>query len=291
MLSTQELLKLSKSAIEAAKAAGDYIQSQFNRHYEIKEKASGTSLASKVVTAVDFKAQEIILDRLKPTFQQYDLGLLTEESVDDQSRLEKPYFWCIDPLDGTLPFTQGETGYAVSIALITQAGNPIIGIVYIPDEDKCYSAIQGLGVKLNDQAFERVQKADDNLLHVYMDSSLKKETYFKTLQTGLDVWSTNQRMVPNYHFGYGGVRNALAVINSINGCYFKLPKPQDGGGSIWDFAATRLFFDELNLHVSSHSGEILHLNNAATTFMNDAGVIYATDKKLVSFIMTLDFNP
>ena len=289
MLSEQELLKLCQSAVEAAKAAGVYIQSQFNRHHEIKEKASGTSLASKVVTEVDVKAQQIILDYLKPTFQQFDLGLLTEESVDDQSRLEKPYFWCIDPLDGTLPFTEGRTGYAVSIALIAQAGDPSIGVVYVPDRDACYSTVKGAGVRLNDQTFERPQIADDKVLQVYLDNSLQKEAYFKTLQARLDAWSTNHEMESLYHFGYGAVRNALAVMNASHGCYFKPPKPQDGGGSIWDFAATRLFFEELNLHISNFTGQPLLLNNPGTTFMNHAGVIYATDSRLADVIyrMTL----
>jgi fructose-1,6-bisphosphatase/inositol monophosphatase family enzyme len=63
-------------------------------------------------------AQAAVLEVLAPTFKAYDLGLLTEELADDGSRFEKDYFWSIDPLDGTLPFTQGKPGYAVSIALV-----------------------------------------------------------------------------------------------------------------------------------------------------------------------------
>jgi 3'(2'), 5'-bisphosphate nucleotidase len=290
MLTEKELLKLCQSAVAAAKAAGIYIQSQFNRHHEIRDKASGTSLASQVVTNVDLRAQEIILNHLNPTFQQFELGVLTEESVDDHSRLEKPYFWCIDPLDGTLPFTEGRTGYAVSMALITRAGDPIIGVVYVPDRDECYATIKGHGVKLNNRPFDRVPMTPDNLLQMYLDGSLKKENNFQALIAKLNVWCSKNNMAGvDTHFGFGAVCNALAVMNAAHGCYVKLPKPQDGGGSIWDFGATRLLFEELNLQVSTFTGETLHLNHPGTTFMNHAGVIYATDSKLVHFVSRLRF--
>lgn len=282
------LNELCNQAVEAATRAGVYIESQLHQYKEINKKESVASLASQVVTSVDLKSQEIILDLLKPTFQKYDLGLLTEESIDDKSRLEKPYFWCIDPLDGTLPFTEGMSGYAVSIALVAHSGDPIIGVVYVPDKAECYASIKGEGVKLNNLPFKRRQSSNELQLNVYFDRSIKKEQYIENLKLELDSWSTNHQINRiNYHFDFGAVRNALGVMNSNLGCYFKLPKPKQGGGSIWDFAATRLFFDELNLYVSSHSGEILHLNNETTTFMNDTGIIYATDKELASFISVI----
>ena len=54
--------------------------------------------------------------------ERYDLALLTEELEDDGSRHVKDYFWCIDPIDGTLPFTQKKPGYGVSIALVARDG-------------------------------------------------------------------------------------------------------------------------------------------------------------------------
>jgi 3'(2'), 5'-bisphosphate nucleotidase len=88
-----------------------------------------------------------------------------------------------------------------------------------------------------------------------------------------------------YHQGYGAVRNALAVMQHSHACYFKFPKPQQGGGSIWDFAATRLFFEELGLGVTNAKGEKLHLNDPDTTFMNKLGVIYASQQALLKEIV------
>ena len=51
--------------------------------------------------------------------------VLTEETEDDGGRLRADYFWCVDPLDGTLPFIEGRPGSAVSIALIARDGTPV----------------------------------------------------------------------------------------------------------------------------------------------------------------------
>ncbi|MDF3128359.1 inositol monophosphatase family protein [Kiritimatiellaeota bacterium B1221] len=80
------------------------------------------SLASAVVSELDREAQDLILTELEESVGRFDLGILAEESEDSQDRFEKEYFWCIDPLDGTLPFLEGKTGYAVSIALLSREG-------------------------------------------------------------------------------------------------------------------------------------------------------------------------
>ena len=174
MLRTSQLAQLTDIAKQAALNAGEYIQSQFDVVHVRQQKAGGDSLASQVVTEVDLKAQEIIMAALEPSIHEHDLGLLTEEAVDDESRLLKDYFWCIDPLDGTLPFTEHRTGYAVSIALITNAGDPVIGVVYIPDLKECYWAYIGSGVYRNESQLVREAQADPTL-HWYMDQSFLKE--------------------------------------------------------------------------------------------------------------------
>lgn len=276
--------KLCLQAIEASIAAGKWIQSQVDAAYHRRKKEGGHSLASQVVTEVDYKAQAIILKHLASSVNQHDLGLLTEEAADDQSRLEKDYFWCIDPLDGTLPFTEQRPGYAVSIALISKSGDPVIGVVYVPDEDLCYSAIKGQGLYLNGESFLPKPSADISL-HVYMDRSMQGESYFNDLGIYLKQWADSQNYGEVvYHFGYGAVRNALSVFAHRHSSYLKFPKAKKGGGSIWDFAATRLIFEELNLPVSNYRGDKLHLNSRETTFMHLQGVVYASKRELANHL-------
>ena len=133
-----ELLEIAKSA---ALGAGEFIQSSSSNNLIVKSKGSHLSAASSIVTEADKKSQDIILNYIIPTLKQYSLGLLSEELKDDSSRFENEFYWCIDPLDGTLPFTEQVEGYAVSIALVSREGIPILGVVYNPKKNDLYTCL------------------------------------------------------------------------------------------------------------------------------------------------------
>ncbi|MBT3468503.1 MAG: inositol monophosphatase, partial [Opitutae bacterium] len=126
------LKELTTHAVQAAREAGELIRSYQDREVEVLHKEGGDTYASQVVTEVDRKAQDAILQILGPPCEEFDLAVLTEESEDDGSRFEKKFFWCIDPMDGTLPFIRKEPGYSVSIGLVAKDGSPRIGVVYDP---------------------------------------------------------------------------------------------------------------------------------------------------------------
>jgi myo-inositol-1(or 4)-monophosphatase len=58
-------------------------------------------------------------------------GWLSEESVDDLSRLNKTRVWVVDPLDGTREFVSGLPEFCVSIGFV-EDGRPVAGGIYNP---------------------------------------------------------------------------------------------------------------------------------------------------------------
>ena len=104
-LSQACLSELVAVAQDAALAAGKFIWSSRDLPFKIDLKTTGGSLASQVVTDIDRKSEACILKILEPSIERFDLGVLGEESQDTGSRLTKDFFWCIDPLDGTLAYT------------------------------------------------------------------------------------------------------------------------------------------------------------------------------------------
>ena len=142
-LSSTDLTVLTDLAIRAAEEAGEMIA--HSRPEAVEKKEGAVTLASSVVTEIDRAAEVMILDVLTPTLEEYELALLTEETPDDGGRLTADYFWCIDPLDGTLPFIEGAPGYSVSIGLVARDGTPQIGVVYDPITTTTYHAIAGHG--------------------------------------------------------------------------------------------------------------------------------------------------
>jgi myo-inositol-1(or 4)-monophosphatase len=58
-------------------------------------------------------------------------GWLSEESVDDVSRLNKRHVWVVDPLDGTREFVAGIPEFCVSIGFV-EDGRPVAGGICNP---------------------------------------------------------------------------------------------------------------------------------------------------------------
>ena len=288
LLST-DLFLLSQCAISAAYQAGRVISAYKHRQVSTNSKEGGSSLASQVVTEVDHLSQDIILQTLLPTCELFDLALLTEESADDRKRLEKDYFWCIDPLDGTLPFVESTPGYAVSIALVSRKGRPYIGIVYDPLEDVLYSAVKGCGAFRNGKPWELdFSPTNPKSFAFITDRSFKQHRLFSHVLSELKKIAVAMGFDDVRTILHGGAAmNACWVLENVPACYFKFPKRQQGGGSLWDYAATACIFLEVGAVVSDVYGEPLDLNRAESTFLNHCGVLYASDHDLSKKILDL----
>lgn len=99
------------------------------------------------VTEADRAASRIIVDGLQEAFP--DDAVLSEEEKDDPvARLTKKRAWIVDPIDGTAGFVQKDGDFAVHIGL-AEDGEPIVGVVYLPDFDYMYSAAKEQGAFVN----------------------------------------------------------------------------------------------------------------------------------------------
>ena len=270
------LLPLKKTAIDAAMAAGRIIKSYMDQDVHVEEKEGGTNYASQVVTKVDKECEEEILSFLLPTCEEYDLALLTEETEDDGSRFKKEYFWCVDPIDGTLAFIRKEPGFSVSIALVSRDGEPVIGVIYDPSAETLYHGVKGHGVYRNDEPW-KVPAPNNYLTHV-TDKPLKNTSRPDDLQRLLEN-RVDDLGVSGYTVleGGGSVLNAVNVLKNPPSCMIKHPKKETGGGSLWDFAATACLFQELGFRATNFDGGPLDLNRKDSTFMHHEGVYYACE--------------
>jgi len=285
-----DLTALTKQAVQAAREAGGIIRSYQDREIDVLHKEGGHTYASQVVTEVDRKAQDAILKVLESSCEECDLAVLTEESEDGGGRLEKDAFWCIDPMDGTLPFIRKEPGYSVSIALVARDGSPQIGVVFDPVHDVLLQATKGQGVRRNGEAWT-MESQGEELTFTY-DRSFEGRPERERVLRELEAYAQSlglQGLVAT-QFG-GAVINACHALESAPGCHFKFAKPQEGGGSLWDYAATACLFEEAGAVVSDVHGEPLDLNRSDSTFMNHRGAVYATDENLAQRIRAILTQP
>src|SRR5581483_5169484 len=75
-------------------------------------------------------------------------GWLSEETVDDFTRLEKSRVWVVDPLDGTREFVAGIPEFCVSIAMV-ENGKPIAGGICNPATNELIIGSRETGVTFN----------------------------------------------------------------------------------------------------------------------------------------------
>ncbi len=287
-LESSRLAKLSGLAVEAARAAGRIIRVHRNTGVQVRHKDVGDSIASQVVTEVDLKAQVAILEVLRPSLGEYGLALLAEESPDDGQRHEKPAFWCIDPMDGTLAFINGTPGFAVSIALVARDGSPLIGVVYDPVEDALYHAAQGQGARKNGQPIALPGLDPALPLVLRTDISFRKHPRFEQTREGLQRIAGELGLAGvEIQCAVGAVMNACGVLQEPNSFYFKYPRQGDSGGSLWDYAATACLFGEAGAVACDAQGRPMELNRADSTFMNHRGILYATDRYLAERVMAV----
>jgi myo-inositol-1(or 4)-monophosphatase len=128
-------------AVDAAREAGAAIRGYYKDRYTVKEKGIDNPL-----TDADLASDAILADRLRGAFPDY--GWLSEESVDDSTRLAAESAWIVDPLDGTKEFTLGIPEFVVSIGLVV-AGRPVLGVLYNPIQEELFAGVVGEGATFN----------------------------------------------------------------------------------------------------------------------------------------------
>ncbi|MFD1252943.1 Inositol-1-monophosphatase [Devosia equisanguinis] len=114
-----------------------------------KDNASPVSEADIVVDR--FLASSLL--NARPTY-----GWLSEETVDNPSRLDCDRVFVVDPIDGTRAFLRGEDCWTVSLAVV-EHGVPVAGVVYAPVRDELYEAYLGGGARLNGKPLQRIRRA------------------------------------------------------------------------------------------------------------------------------------
>ena len=127
---------------DAALEAGDLAMG-FLKQGKLKtwSKAGGSP-----VTNADLEVDRLLKQRLLAARPDY--GWLSEETLDDRSRLAARRTFVVDPIDGTIAFIKGRPWWAISIAVV-QDGAPIAGVLQAPAVAETYEAAVGEGARLN----------------------------------------------------------------------------------------------------------------------------------------------
>ncbi len=288
MFSAEQLRYLSELAIDAALTAGQFIQTAMSKDWPIEHKTDKDSLAAQVVTAVDRQAQQLIIDCLQAVSHAHDIALLAEETADNLQRLKKPAFWSIDPLDGTLAFIRKQAGFHVSIALVKQNGQPLLGVVYDPMAARLYHSIAQQGCFIDRQAVQLQALDRTRNLRLCTDISFAKDPRYQQTEKVLQQMALALNLpAAEIDLQIGAVNNACQVLQDSNTVYFKYPRQGNTGGSLWDYAATAALLLEAGAVATDIYGQAMQLNRKDSTYMNHRGILFAANHQIALGVQKL----
>jgi 3'(2'), 5'-bisphosphate nucleotidase len=249
-------------AIKAVKMAGAKLMGLYNSEYNKSVKEDNTT-----VTDADFVSEKVILDILGDRYP-----ILSEETVNDSSRLSSSKVWVVDPLDGTNDFIQKTGDFVIMIGLLVDK-EPYMGVVYRPTANEMYVAEKGNGAfKISDGVKERINVSSGR--NVVVSKNPLKEIETALLEIFSDV---KKRGSVGLKFTLISEGYADAFFNGSN-------RPKQ-----WDTCAAQIIVEEAGGKVSDMFGEKLvygeqinHLRGVLVTNGKIHEEVLRNYKKLVS---------
>ena len=229
---------------EAVRLGGRVIQDWVGR-FDVRQKGP-----ADLVTQADLASQEAVRKTVLGAFPTHSL-LGEEKGPNEPAMARAEYRWIVDPLDGTTNFVHGVPHYAVSLAL-ERNGELLVGAVYDPLLEECFTAAVGQGACLNGQPIHasRVAALPDALAVCSFPPSVREDS--PDLLLFLKLIGSTQ-----------GIRRTGS--SALNLCYLAAGRFDlywSYSTNIWDVAAGVLLLREAGGYVTSPTGGDFRLEEA-----------------------------
>jgi len=220
---------------ETVRQAGALAKSMFRT--ELKNWIKG---ASSPVSEADIAVNDLLEKRLRQATPDY--GWLSEESVDDESRLGKRFAWIVDPIDGTRAYLAGRDDWCVSAALVEDA-SPVLAAVFAPASGEFFFAARGQGASLNDKRVHATSGDDLDFSRMAGPKPLVQR-----LSTSPEEITLHPRI------GSLALRLCRVAHGGLDAAF------AGGQSRDWDLAAANLIVQEANGRMTALSGDAIEYN-------------------------------
>ena len=200
------------------------------------------------VTAADHAADEVLREILPKSGE----GWLSEESVDDASRLECDRVWVVDPIDGTREFVEGIPEWCISIGLL-ESGQPVAGGIFNPATDELVVGSLETGVSYNGASSRVLDRDVEEGITVLASRSEIRRGEWERFETD------RFRVKPCGSVAY---KMGLVAAGQVDATWTLVPKSE------WDVAGGAALVRAAGGLVTLASGEEPGFNKAVPTFPN-----------------------
>ena len=171
-------IDLLQPVIVLSKAIGTFLREEQSSIMQSDISFKGRS--NDMVSRADKEAERRFVEGLEKLLPE--AGFIAEEGT--STKKGDIYNWIIDPLDGTTNYLYGIPFYCTSVAL-RQNDEIVLGVIYDPVHDECFSAAKGEGARLNGKPVSVSAQDDLSMALVAMgfpyDDRGKMSTYLQLL--------------------------------------------------------------------------------------------------------------
>lgn len=211
------------AAEQAARLAGSFLREHF---YSIKQ--VDEALAHDIKLRLDKESQQLIAGHLLAAFPES--SILGEEGNEGAAAAE--YQWIVDPIDGTVNYFYGIPIFCVSIAL-QHRGELVLGCVYDPMQQECFTAIAGEQPLLNGRSISVSTREQMSDAVVFIGHG----THDGSGETGIRRFAHISKQV-----------RKIRILGSaaLTLCYIaagRFDAYVETRISVWDFAAARVILE------------------------------------------------
>lgn len=144
------LEELAKETIFTARKASEKILDIYAQDFSIWKKDDNSP-----VTEADQYSNDIIISDLTRIDQT--IPIISEEQDEHNLSENSPYFWLVDPLDGTKEFINKNDEFAINIALIHEQ-TPLFGLTHSPISGFSYIGYKDVAYKQKDNDRKSLSK-------------------------------------------------------------------------------------------------------------------------------------
>jgi myo-inositol-1(or 4)-monophosphatase len=233
-------VKELKTALRAAKKAGTYLKTRFNKKHTVHQKE-----VREEATEADVGAENIILKELQKAFPKY--SVLAEEKGKIAGN---EFTWVIDPLDGTTNYTLKSPFFDTAIAL-AKNNEIVLSVVLVPFTGEVFHAVKGQGAFVNGK---KMQVSSTTLLketHMHYCHSTQPKELTRNMKMyhalKAKVYQLSQYKAANIEMSYCAAGRLDAFI--------------DNGASAWDVSCGALMVKEAGGNVTDFKGKPWNLSS------------------------------
>lgn len=270
MIQTTFDLNIALSVAEgAARAAGALAREAFRRPRPAEDKG-----VNDLVTATDRANEALIVGILRTAFPTHRIAGEEGTRITGAIPADAPTWW-IDPIDGTYNFVHGVPRFTVSIGCVSATGEILLGVVYDPNMDECFTAIQGDGAFCNGVAISVSKTAQ-------LRSALAASGFPSNLRTENNNTREWSAFVPRCQ---GMARMGSAALDLCYVASGRFDLYWEFGLATWDICAGVLIAREAGGRVTDYAGDAHNINGGGELLATN-GLLHTEAVELLQSVRT-----